>query len=189
MPGLRRALPLALLALLVAAPAYAASGGEGGPSWKLLFLQALNLGILLTILVRFAGKPLSKALADRSENIRREIESAESHLRQVEAEMADVQRRLVNIDSETEQIVSETIQAAEAERVRSAERATLAGERIRAEARRVADSEVARARQSLREEAAGLATKLAREILRERLGPDDDRRLTQEMIARIGDRS
>ena len=66
---------------------------------------------------------------------------------------------------------------------------TLAGERIRTEARRVADSEVARARQALREEAANLATTLAREILQERLGADDDRRLTQEMIARIGGRS
>jgi len=163
-----------------------AAGAEGGEtSWTLLALHALNLGILLYILVRFAGNPIRKALAERSESIRREIEGAEAHLRQVEAQVAEVRERLANIDDETARIIRETVEAAEAERARSVERATRSGERIREEARRVADTEVERARQALRDEAAALATTLAREILREQLTPDDDRRLTQEMIDRI----
>ena len=73
---------------------------------------------------------------------------------------------------------------AQAERERTLERARLSAERIREEARRVADNEIVRARQVLRDEAAELATSIAAEFLRERITPEDDARLLADFVDR-----
>ncbi len=104
-----------------------------------------------------------------------------------EAELERLRRRLEGFDAEARELVAVATEAAEGERSRALERAAAAAERLRGEARRVADQEVKRARQELRAEAAELATALAGEILREVMTPDDDKRLVNDFIDRVGE--
>lgn len=180
-----------LLGLALAAPeALAAGGGDDhGPAWQMLFFQILNVGILGFLLYRFAGPAIAQYLRDRSEGVRDEIERAQAQLREVEQENVALRERLERIDAESEALVEQVVTQARAEAERGAARAAQSAEHIGEEARRVADNEIVRARQALREEAAELATQLAGELLREQISDEDDRRLVAEFTGRIGEGS
>ncbi len=190
---MRRALSLALLfALIAAAPVLAseaaAEHGNEGPSWAYLFYHAFGLSVLIGVLVHYSREPLKSFLLDRSDGIRRQIETAEAALAAARAEVAELDARLARANDESEAFVRAAADQAQAERALAMERASQAAERIRLESRRAADQEIARARRELQEEAAQLATTIAGEILRQGMTPDDDQRLVAEFVEQIGRR-
>jgi F-type H+-transporting ATPase subunit b len=155
------------LLLVLAAPALAASdvGEAHGPSYGLLALHVLNFGFLLWLLNRYARQPLLDYLAQRSQGIREELDSAQARLVEAEQELASLRTRLAAFDGEAARSVSTAEQVAQ----------------------RVVQQEIARAKSELRAEAADLSTRLAGELLRDKLEPEDDKRLVKEFIERIGE--
>jgi F-type H+-transporting ATPase subunit b len=190
---LRPLLPALLLAALVAEPALASeAAGEhahAGPDWAYFVYHALGLAVLIGVLVYFTREPLKKFLIERSDGIRRQIESAEAALEAARAEAAELRTRLDRIADENAELVRVAAELAETERVFALERARQSAERIREESRRAADQEIVRAKRELQEEAAQLATSLAAEILRKSVTPDDDRRILGEFVEQIGRRA
>lgn len=188
---LRCAAPLLLAALGLLAPeVLAAEEGhaeaEHGPSWWMLFFHILNFSILMFVLFRYAGPVILDFLAQRSRGIRSRIEMADERLRAAETELAGLRDRLASFEDEEARILSFASEQGERAKTRAIERAHDTAQRIREDAERVANQEIARARQILREEAAELATELAAELLRQNLSEDDDQRLVQEFVERVG---
>lgn len=179
------AMVVAALLAAHAGDAHAAAEGEHGPSFFLLGIQILNFAVLLFLLYRYARKPVLGYLAERSRFIRHAIEAADARLREAEAELAGLRSRLEGFDDEARALVARAAEQAEIERQHHIERARAAAERIREDARRVSDREIERARLELRAEAAELATELAAQLLRDRVTPDDDRRLVREFVERV----
>jgi F-type H+-transporting ATPase subunit b len=184
------ALGLALLAgarLALAASGEPADHGhaESGSGLGILLFQVLNLAILGFILYRFAGPALRDYLAQRSRAIREQIEGAQRSLAAAQTELEELRRRLARADDEAREIAEQAARAAKAERARIVARAAESAERLRVEARRIADQEIARARLSLQAETAQLATQLAADVLRQRLTEDDDRRLVADFARRV----
>ncbi|MCZ6569110.1 MAG: ATP synthase F0 subunit B [Deltaproteobacteria bacterium] len=182
----QRSVVLGSLLLLLASPVWAATAAEHGTNWPLLGLQVLNTAVLVLILLRFTRRPIRDFLLQRSHRIRRQIDAAETRLREAETEIEQLRRRLVRFEEEKQEIIARSGEQAEAERAQTLERVRATAERIREEARRVADQEIERARQVLQSEAAELAVSLARDLLREQLTLDDDRRLLREYVNRLG---
>jgi F-type H+-transporting ATPase subunit b len=184
----RRVAVLGSLLLLLASPVFAATAAaaEHATNWPLLGLQVLNTVVLVLILLRFTRRPIRDFLLQRSHRIRRQIDAAESRLREADAEIEQLRRRLARFEDEKQEIIARSGEQAEAERAQALERVRGTAERIREETRRVADQEIERARQELQSEAAELAVSLARDLLREQLTPDDDRRLLREYVDRLG---
>ncbi|MFQ5514354.1 MAG: ATP synthase F0 subunit B [Myxococcota bacterium] len=176
---------LITLAVALQAVASEAAHAEHGPNLRMLLLQILNTLVLALILIRFAGRPIRDFLIQRSRGIRREIETSEARLSEARRALEELQARLERFEAEAQGIVAEMAAQAEAERVRAIERARATAERIRDEARRMAEQEIERARRELQNEAAELAATLAKELLRETLGPEDDRRLVREFVERL----
>ena len=185
--GRHLAAGLAAVALVLLAPeAFAAEQVEhAGPSWKLLGLQVLNAALLIAILVYFTRRPLRDFLVQRSRGIARSIEQAEESLRASQSELERMRRRIEGFESEAEEMLYAAAERAEGERVRALERAEATAARIREEAQRVADQEIERARQELRDEAAALAVTLAGELIRDSLRPADQKRLVREYTDRV----
>jgi F-type H+-transporting ATPase subunit b len=181
-------LGIAWVLLLVASPALAAGGGEAdaGSGWLVLGLQILNTAVLLLVLVRLARRPIKSFLLQRSHTIRRDIETAESRLREAEAEIEGLRQRLARFEDEARAIIARSAEQGEAERQRRLERATESAARIQSDTRTLADQEVARARDELRREVAELATSLASALLQTEIRPEDDRRLVSEYAEQIG---
>lgn len=180
---------LALASALAAPPAFAAEGAEHGPSWGMLGFQILNTAILAGVLVRFARAPIREFLAQRRQTIARGIEDAEAALRAARAEVDALRARLARAGDEAAELERAAAEQAEVERERSLARAQGAAERIREEARRVAEQEIERARQELRDEAASLAVGVAAELVRQNLRREDDERLIREYVERVGQSS
>jgi F-type H+-transporting ATPase subunit b len=177
----------AVLLPLLALAAEAEHGAEAhhGTDWKTLGIAALNFAVLLFVLRRFAGPLIQNFFFQRSEIIRKQLEHAQSRLLAAEAELEDLRRRLRGIDGESQRVIGEMKLLAEQERTRALQRAEYAARRIGEEAQRVADRELDRARAALRDEAAVLSAKLAAEILRNQVRPEDHERLVDEFIARV----
>lgn len=180
---------IAFAALPVLASEVAGEHAQHGPDWGYFIYHSIGLALLLGVLIYFTRAPLQGFLRDRSDGIRRQIESAEAALAASRAEAAELRTRLERIADENEALVAAAAEQAEGERVLALERARQSAERIREESRRAADQEITRARRELQEEAARLATTLAGELLRQGMTPDDDRRIVGEFVEQIGRRT
>lgn len=180
---------LLVVGLLVAAvPAWAA-GDDGdhaaGNPMKELLWQAVNLAILFAVLFYFARKPLQSFFAGRREQIKGDLDAAAELLAAAEKHYAGWQRKLINLQQELDEIRAGGRRRAEEERDAILADAQTAADRIRREMEAVIEQELRRAQNTLRDEAAVLATEIAERILREQLGGADRDRLLDEFITRI----
>jgi len=184
---LLRAAPLALAwALATSARAAEEHGEHAAASPLLIVYHALGLAVLIGVLVYFARTPVQTFLRDRSDTLRRQLETARLALERAEASSREANARLARLAEENEALVRGAAEQAEVEKARAIERAREAAERVREEARRSADQEIERARGELQREAARLATSLAGEIVRQNMTPQDDERLLGEFVERVG---
>ena len=103
---------LAIAVMLTAGTAVAADAADG-PNFKMLFFHALNIGILFFLLYKFGRGPILDFLAQRSRDIRAQIDAGAERLRQAEAEMAELRRRLDDFESEAQRIVQQVQEGVE----------------------------------------------------------------------------
>ncbi len=171
---------IALLVILYALPAYASDPSAGG--LKAFVWPALNLVILIAILVYFARKPLQAYFEKRRSEIQGELQSAADQLTTAEAAYAKWQRRMIDLESELDEIRATSQQRAEAERERIIADARATADRIRRDATAAVELELRRAREILREEATQLAIDLASERLSREVTDADRDRLVDEFI-------
>ncbi len=168
----------------VALPALG-SGGESGPGNEELLWQAANLILLLGVLFAVARKPIRAYFAERREQIRSDIETADKLFADSRRQFSEWQGKLVELESEIQTIQGETRRRAEEEREQIIADAHDRAERIKADAVAAIDQELRRAHEELREEAATLAVDLATRMLDEQVDDRDRDRLLDEFITRI----
>ena len=181
---MRRAWLSMSAALWLAAPALAAEDAHGADASAFLW-QLANLALLLTVLFVFARKPVRRFFADRREGIRSELDEASELLTQAEARFTHWQRKLVDLDTELEQIRTTARHRAQEERAHILRDAQAAAERIQQDAATAVEQGLRRARTELREEAVDLAIELATSLLREQVNAADRKRLIEEFISRV----
>lgn len=184
---LRSAAPLGAMigtAMLLAGAAQAAGGGDTDPVQEAIF-QGINLVILLGVLGYFARGPIREFFSSRRSVIRTELDEAASLLAEAEQRNADLQRRLVDLNSEVENIREAAARRAEEEAERILADARASADRIRSDAQAAVDQELRRAQAELREEAADLALEIAARKLTENVTEGDRDRLIDEFITRV----
>jgi F-type H+-transporting ATPase subunit b len=158
-------------------------GGHAGVDPKTLAFQLLNFGALLFILVYFGGRALSKALRARHNQLKTDIEGAASRRAQAEQRFREQESRLASLEKELVALRAEVQQAGERERARLLEGAQEKAKRIQEETRFQLEQQVKEAELRLRAEVASTAIKVADELLKRSVGPDDERRLAQDFAA------
>jgi F-type H+-transporting ATPase subunit b len=173
-----------VLVLLAAHPAHAA-GGEGSFDLNNFLLTALNLLLLIGVLVYVGRKPIRTFFADRRLEIREELDNAAKLRDEAEARFTEWQRRLVDLDTELDQLRARARERAETERNRILADAVATAERIREDAHAAIEQETRRAQALLRDEASSLAIELAEGVLDREVTDADRARLVDEFIARI----
>ena len=170
--------------LAVASPALAAGGGSG-PSASELMWQAVNLALLLGVLFAVARKPITAYFAERREQIKNDMKSADKLLAESKKQFSEWQGKLAELEAEVQTIRDETRQRAHDERDQIVAAAHDSAERIRADAVAAVDQELRRAQVELREEAANLAVDLAANMISEQVDDRDRDRLLDEFITRV----
>jgi F-type H+-transporting ATPase subunit b len=81
--------------------------------WKIIIAQALNFGVVFVVLYIFALKPLSKLMAERSENIKKGISDAKTNAVLLAETRAEYDAAIVKAKSEADKIFQEGKKEAE----------------------------------------------------------------------------
>ena len=161
-------------------------GEHAGIDAKTLALQLLNFGVLLFLLIWFGGRALNRAFRSRHQQLKAEIESAASQRALAEQRFREQDARLANLEQELAALRAAVHEEGERERARLLAGAEEKAKRIQDETRFQLDQQVKEAELRLRAEVASTAIKLADELLKRSVSPDDERRLAQDFAQGAG---
>jgi F-type H+-transporting ATPase subunit b len=157
--------------------------GEHGLDLKRLALQLLNFAVLAAVLGFFGGKAINKALASRHEQMKKDLEEAAQARAAAESRLTHQERRMGNLEKEIAALRASIKEEAVNEENRLVEAAEEKSRRIQDETRFLLDQQVKEAELRFRAEVAGTAVRVAEEIVRRSVQPEDTARLQQGFIA------
>jgi F-type H+-transporting ATPase subunit b len=152
---------------------------------KLLFAQALNFGIVLFVLWKFAYKPILKVLDERRERIVRGEADAESAAKSLQDAEKEHELLLADARRVATTILAETRTAAEAVKARAVEEAEQERARILAQAKRDAEAEKSRAMAEAKGEVADLVVMATGKVLGSELTEAHQRQLVKQALREI----
>lgn len=190
-PGDRDTLGRAAIAfcvvLLWAGLACAAEGAEERPpSITLLLLNFINFGLYAFILYWFAWPPIQRYLKERRAGVVAALEAARKARAEAEALRAEYEAKLRTIEADAARARAEVLATAELEAQTILEQARQSAERVRRDARLVAEQEVNRARHLLLEESAARVAQIAGEMIAKQMTEQDQARFVADFVQQTG---
>src|SRR6266513_2750697 len=151
--------------------------------WKFV-----NLAIFVTVLVialrKFFGVP--EMFRQRKESIRAELEKARTERDAALAKLKEVEERLASLDSQVATIKERSMTEAREERERIARATQDEIAKLTAQAQREIENAGAVAKTDLRRFTAEQSVRLAEEMIKRDIRPDDDARLFKRNIDEVG---
>ena len=181
---------LVLIALILAPGVAIAAGGGHADSGVLLkdFLyRCFNFALMVALLAYFIKKPVRNALKGRQEGIEKALADAEAAKVAAEAKYLEYSEKLAKATVEIEKLADSIRHDGEIEREKILAAANEMAIKIEQEADNKASSVVAKALVELREEAARLAVELAEDMLKKQVSADDQKRLVDEYMQKVGE--
>ncbi len=151
------------------------------PVWR-WFNLLLFVGVLYFLLRR----PISEALRTRRETIRRDLINAQQERVAALAKLDEVEARLSRLNTEVETIREHSQREAVEERERFARATEEEANKMRVQAKREIEGAAKVARADLRRYAAEQSVRLAEEMIRRDIRPEDDARLVNDYVEELG---
>lgn len=183
---------LALPALLASSFGVASDGGHGeahggGGIPTAVWLQFLNFGLYVALLVFIGRQPVKQYFGDRRKNFSEALKKAESAKTEAEERRREIQTRLAKLESTREQSILSARAEAAALKEQIVSEAKQMAAKLRADAERTTQVELDRAKAALREELVAQSVVLARKILtdKSKLQEQDQKRLQNEFVEKI----
>jgi F-type H+-transporting ATPase subunit b len=178
---------LSVSALLISAScAFAAGGGVSDSQWADLGARVLNFAVLAIVLVVLLRKPLGKVFKSRTEGIAQELSELEAKRDEARKEFAEMERRMQDAQGEREKVLKGFREQGERERQQIIDNAHKMAQRIKEQAESAIEQETAAAKSVLRQEIADLSANLAEDLLKENINADDQTRLVDEYLVKVG---
>ncbi len=150
-----------------------------------ILIAILNFALLIFLLWYFARKPIGGYLANRHETIKSDLVEAAELREQAREKLNEIEGKLKFLNDEVEEIKKGVAKDAEFERAKIIEAANLEADRIIANAEASLDREIRRARRKLESEAIDGALRVAEQLVREKLGDADRKRINENFISQI----
>ena len=148
--------------------------------------KLVNLLLFVGLMFYFLRRPIMGAFGARQESIRSELMRAEEERAAATAKLEEVEGRLARLNAEVEAIRTQAQNEAAEERVRIEQAAEEEIKKIREQARREIESAAKAARAELRAFTAEQSVKLAEEMIRRDIRPEDDAHLAREYVEELG---
>src|SRR5437870_13727211 len=150
--------------------------------WKFI-----NLAIFVAALVFVLKKAnLREAFRTRRETIRRDLDRAQQERDAAVAKLKEVEERLARLDSEVAKIQEQSKREAADERDRIAKSTEIELTKIKEQAQREIESAGKAAKHELQRYAAETSVRMAEELIRRDMKPEDDARLITRNIQELG---
>lgn len=183
---------LCLMLILLLAPIVAFASGDAGHAdsgvvFKDFLYRCFNFALLVGLLVYFLRKPIREGLTSRREGIAKTLADAEAAKQAAEAKFREYSEKLAKATEEIAHITASIHREGELEREKILAAAKEMAVKIEQEAENKASGVVAKARTELREEAARLAVELAEDMLKKQVSADDQKRLVNEYMQKMGE--
>lgn len=181
-----------LLALLIVPVVAFASGGGGGHAEsgaviKDFLYRCFNFILMVGLLAYFVTKPMRNGLKGRRDAIEKTLADAQAAKEAAEAKHREYSDKLAKATEEIASMADAIRREGELEREKILTAAKEMAVKIEKEADNKAFSVVAKARVELREEAARLAVELAEDMLKKQVSADDQKRLVDEYMHKVGE--
>jgi F-type H+-transporting ATPase subunit b len=189
--GLLSIFAICVFNILFISFAFAAAGGEEAahpPLWKDYLWKIINFGVLVFIIYKFGGKALQNFLRNRTELIEKTLNEATAAKEASQKALKEVEERLRMKDEEIEKIISAAQKSGEQERDRIIEQSSKLREKILEQAKTNIEYELKHAKEEIKAEAVELAMELAEKKLKEKLTKEEQERLLEESLTKIGGR-
>lgn len=178
-----------------AAAAHGGEGAHGGghsrssvtpKKLKDLVFRVLNFAVLVFLLMKFLAKPIGNALAGRRQRVREELEELQFKRDEAERAYREFETRLAGMEKEMEVVVEKAIAQAANEKAKILEEAEKAAEDLKRQAEASIQAELVEAKKALLEEAAERAAAMAEELIVKNLTADDQVKITEQYLDRVG---
>lgn len=175
-----------------AAPAHGAEGGHvvrnslSAAKVKDLGWRIVNFIALMIILVKFGAKPIGSGLAARRNKIKDEIETLEQNRAAAENSYNEFQAKLATVESEIDKVVERALAQAEIEKAKILEKAEQGAADLMRSAEMAVQNQVTEARRTLKNEVADQAAILAEELIVKNLTKDDQVKIIETYLDKVG---
>lgn len=168
---------------------FAAGGYEvdSGVLLKDFLYRLLNFSLLVALLAFFLRKPIKKGFVGRRVEIEKALAEAQRIEEEAEAKFAEYDRKLDQAAAEIAEIAAAIRREGELEKQKIVKNAQAMAVKIEQEAEKAAELEVSKARTALQREAVILAVGVAEELLQKNFTRDDDTRLIDEYMQKVGE--
>ncbi|HEX8845739.1 MAG TPA: ATP synthase F0 subunit B [Pyrinomonadaceae bacterium] len=163
--------------------------GEPAPWWNIPSFEVwrwVNLLIFVVLFIYILRRPVSEAMRARREGIRRDLMRAQEERNAALSKLEEVEQRLASLDKEVASVREQSEREAAEERERIRQSTEEETRKLREQAQREIESAGKAARQELREFAAAQSVRLAEEMIRRDIKPEDDARLVSLRVGELG---
>ncbi|MGI9571513.1 MAG: ATP synthase F0 subunit B [Desulfobulbia bacterium] len=164
-------------------------GGEGSLSpakLKDLFWRVLNFIALMIILVKFGAKPIASALGGRQAAVKNELEDLETRRDEAEKQFLDFESKLATVEKDIDTIVEKAVAQAEVEKAKIIEKAEQAVDDMKRQAEQSIQNEIVEARRDLQNDVADQAAVMAEELIVKNLTPEDQVKIIENYLDKVG---
>ncbi|MGB8507445.1 MAG: ATP synthase F0 subunit B [Pyrinomonadaceae bacterium] len=148
--------------------------------------KIINLVVFVGLMYFFLRRPISAAFNARREGIRKDLLRAQEERNVAVSKLEEVEGRLQRLDAEVEAVRAQAQREADAELQRIARSTEDDIRKLREQSQREIESAVKIARAELRAYAAEQSVKMAEEMIRRDIRPEDDARLVREYVEELG---
>jgi F-type H+-transporting ATPase subunit b len=155
------------------------------PDPGLFIWTILTFLILLTLLAKFAWRPLLQALDSRQEAIRKSLDDAQKAKQELERLQQESTQIIRQARVEADAIITRSRSDAERLREEMRQKARAESDAIVKNAERQIQLETTRALQQIRHEAVDLSVMIASKIIQRNLSKEDNERLIDEALRQV----
>ncbi len=167
--------------------AHAGAHADNGVLLKDFLYRCFNFVVTFGLLGYFVTKPIRKGLAGRREGIEKALEEAKVSQQKAEAKFAEYGEKLTKASAEIDEIYESIKREAKLEREKILANAHEMAQKIENEAKLSAAQEISSARTLLRREASAMAISIAEDILKKNFTGQDQSRLVDEYMQKVGE--
>lgn len=153
---------------------------------KDLFWRVVNFIALMIILVKFGAKPIASALGGRQTAVRNELEDLETRRDEAENQYRDFESKLATVEKDIDSIVEKAVAQAEVEKAKILEKAEQAVDDMKRQAELAIQNEIVEARRDLKNDVADQAAVMAEELIVKNLTPEDQVKIIENYLDKVG---
>ncbi len=186
---MHRRIPVFLLiCLLLTFTSAAFASGDGGEHplpWDNFLYRVINFVLFAGALAYFFGKKVKAFFKGRTEGIALEISSLETRKVEAQESLANVEKRIANLETERLAIIADYTAQGEALKASIIAQAERTATAMTAQAKITAQNEIAQAVETIRAELAEKIVEATEKLLTQKLSADEHTKLVDQYLTKV----